>query len=1043
APARPGLRARPEPVVMDRGERLPMVRVTRDAASLSSAAFAHLDKDDAYAVAHLFSLYGIPSLYFGDLDTYLTDLPGTSPEEAATAGHLAGHPGLRPDAAAELARQRFKEYVLGGQEAFRDGRFDEALVSFADSLNVIDETPEFERYRPDALKFAREAAYRAGMYDEAADYAGRLAALVEEVQPGSTHHADALLSYGVIEAAAGHYGKAVPLLQKATQMLAEAGGMLDEAEALAELGVVLENSLKYRDALGTFREAAEVADLAGADSLLARQYSDMGRVLDLRLDDYVQARKEYARALEIHRAMGDSRGAAQALLDIGRCHRLLGDIQGASEHYAEALELADDDALKARIVLEQATNAWYGADYQRAFNLLGDVLAEARASDDTLLESLGLNASGMTWWTLGDTDRALRDLDESLELARTVKNREDVVASVLNNKGLVLRESGRFDEALQALNEALAMDRRSGSRWGQAYALRNIARTRLDMGDADGAWPLLSEALALTREIGNRINEAKILALTGQVALTREGPDEAAPYFDDALRVAAEVGLPEVRWRAMHGLGLVARERGDLAGAEDAFRQAVDIIESLRAGVAMQELRDGFAVGRMQPYEDLVRVLADLDRPEAAFAVAERSRARSLVEMLGNGKRRMRDELSTELFNGLTDLKGRINEQQALIKRADTDEEREVYGATLQSLRDRYRDMLLRARAANPELAGIVEAEPLDIPAVRELLDPGTSLLVYYLLDDEVLCWTVSRDSAALFRTSADRAELERLVLDYRRGLQNLEPVDVVARRLHGLLLGGVDVPEGTIGIVPHGILHHLSFATLDDGEKYFVDDHPLFRVPSASVMAYTFARRGKATGPVLVAADPDVGVPALELPFARREGRSVAFNFVDARLLLGGEASKPEVVQAMETSRMVHIAAHGEFNRENPLMSTVKLAPADGDSGDLLASDVFGINAPADLVVLSACQTGLSGVSDGDDVVGLNRAFLFAGTHVLGASLWRVSDVASAILMKSFYRNLDTVDKSEALRRAMVHVRNRYPHPGYWGAFTLTGDHR
>lgn len=1043
APVRPGVRGRAEPVIREAGMRMLMADLARDAVSLSSAAFADMGHGSMYAASHLFSLYGLPTFFAGDAGSYLSRLNDGTPEDAASSGLLLGHPGLTSQASAELARERFRDYVVGGQEAFRDGRFGEAVVDFAEALAVIEETPEYERYRPDALKFAREAAYRDGQLDLAADYAERLSVLVAEAAPDSRAHADALLKQGIINAAAGRYGEAVGQMEAATGILARNGGMLDEAEALAELGVVLENALKYRDALGRFDEAAEVADLAGADELLAVQHSNMGRVLDLRLDDYLRARRHYEETYEIHRAMGNDRGAAQALLDMGRCDRLMGDIQGAAESYEEALALTDDDALVARIVLEQANNAWFGADYQRAFTLVGRVLAQARESGDTLLEALGMNTSGMVWWSLGDAERALRDLDQALELGRRVIGREDVVASMLNNKGLVLREAGRLAEALDVLHEALAMDRRSGSRWGQAYALRNIARTHLEQGKAEAAWPQLEQALALTRAIGNRINEAKVLAVMGQVALDLGRADEAERTFNKTLQTAEAVGLPEVQWRAMHGIGLVARERGDLAAAEASFRRAVDIIESLRAQVAMQELRDGFAVGRMQPYEDLVRVLADQGQPRAAFRVAERSRARSLIEMLGNGRRKMRDDLGTELYNGLSDLKGRIREQQALIKRAELPEERSVYQETLRALQDRYRDMLLRARAENPELAGLVEAEPLDIPAVQALLEPDVSLLVYYLLDDEILCWTVTVDDASLARTPMDRRALEGLVLTYRRGLQNLEPVGDVSRRLHALLLGNVSVPDGTIGVVPHGILHHLSFAALDDGEAYFVDRHPLFRVPSASVMAYTFARRGKAAGPVLVAADPDVGVRALELPFARREGRAVAFNYTDANLLLGDRATKSEIVREMGGSRIVHIAAHGQFNRENPLLSTVKLAPGTDGDGDLDASEIFGINAPADLVVLSACQTGLSGISDGDDVIGLNRAFLFAGTHVLGASLWRVSDVASAILMKAFYRNLDTMTKSEALRRAMLHVRKRYPHPGYWAAFTLTGDHR
>ena len=101
-----------------------------------------------------------------------------------------------------------------------------------------------------------------------------------------------------------------------------------------------------------------------------------------------------------------------------------------------------------------------------------------------------------------------------------------------------------------------------------------------------------------------------------------------------------------------------------------------------------------------------------------------------------------------------------------------------------------------------------------------------------------------------------------------------------------------------------------------------------------------------------------------------------------------------------------------------------------------------FGLKINADLVVLSACQTGLGKVTAGDDVIGLNRAFFYAGTHTLVSSLWRVSDISTAILIKAFYRQYVSHNKADSLRTAMLHVKHRYPHPGYWGAFTLVGDY-
>ena len=159
--------------------------------------------------------------------------------------------------------------------------------------------------------------------------------------------------------------------------------------------------------------------------------------------------------------------------------------------------------------------------------------------------------------------------------------------------------------------------------------------------------------------------------------------------------------------------------------------------------------------------------------------------------------------------------------------------------------------------------------------------------------------------------------------------------------------------------------------------------------------------------------------------------------------LLTGDKATEGWVVRNISDFDIIHLASHGEFDPVNPLFSSVKLARDDKDDGDLRASEIFGLDIRAGLVMLSACQTGLGKITSGDDVIGMNRAFLYAGTHAIMSSLWRVSDISTALLVKQFYREYKNRPKAESLSRAMRHVKNRFPHPGYWGAFVLVGDYR
>jgi CHAT domain-containing protein len=221
------------------------------------------------------------------------------------------------------------------------------------------------------------------------------------------------------------------------------------------------------------------------------------------------------------------------------------------------------------------------------------------------------------------------------------------------------------------------------------------------------------------------------------------------------------------------------------------------------------------------------------------------------------------------------------------------------------------------------------------------------------------------------------------------------------------------------------------------------IDRAALFHVPSASVLRYTLERRSdieRASG-VLALGNPDLGNPAFELPFAQKEAERITWSFPEATVITGSQATKQWFVENAADYGIVHIASHGEFDPDMPLLSALQLAPGDDRSGDLTVREIFALSLRADLVALSACQTGLGRLTNGDELVGLNRAFVYAGTRQILSTLWRVDDVATAVMVKHFYREQSRAERAEALRQAQIEVRRRYPHPAYWAGMVLSGD--
>jgi CHAT domain-containing protein len=263
------------------------------------------------------------------------------------------------------------------------------------------------------------------------------------------------------------------------------------------------------------------------------------------------------------------------------------------------------------------------------------------------------------------------------------------------------------------------------------------------------------------------------------------------------------------------------------------------------------------------------------------------------------------------------------------------------------------------------------------------------------------------------------------------------------AKELHDILLGPVrSLAAGkSLLIVPHGVLHYLPFAALYDGNDYLMQNTLIRFLPSASTIRFLRTPSGTQKDPVLVLANPDLQDPSLDLPFAETEGRYIAQSIPASEIFARSQASEEVFKARAPTFRMLHVASHGEFNGADALQSRLLLARSGTEDGSLTVGDLYNMRLDADLVTLSACETGLGKVQTGDDVLGLTRGFLFAGSSNIVASQWKVDDQATGVLMQHFYANLSQgKPKREALREAQRETRKTYAHPFYWAAFYLTG---
>ena len=384
-------------------------------------------------------------------------------------------------------------------------------------------------------------------------------------------------------------------------------------------------------------------------------------------------------------------------------------------------------------------------------------------------------------------------------------------------------------------------------------------------------------------------------------------------------------------------------------------------------------------------------------------------------------------------------------------------------------------------RAASPRLASLQQPQPLDLAGTRAVLDPGTLLLSYAAGDTQGFIFAIGPDPGdfAVLTMSAPLAKLRdevarfRDLLLQRDGPLGTVPLRAQAERLSGIVLGPVAdriARAERILVVPDGPLHLIPFAALADptpghADRYLVEAKPVFTAASATVLAGLQASRAPARAARLLAfGDPDYSafaktsaaavlrdVDLAPLPGSRREVPGLVDLYPQAsRVYLGAEASEDQARKAGKEASLLHFACHAVADEASPLDSSLILAlPADWRPGQpnglLQAWEILEqMRIDADLVTLSACGTALGQELSGEGMVGLTRAFQYAGARSVLASLWAVDDQSTADLMTRFYSALrEGATKDAALRAAQVGMIGspRSSHPALWAAFALTGD--
>jgi CHAT domain-containing protein len=521
--------------------------------------------------------------------------------------------------------------------------------------------------------------------------------------------------------------------------------------------------------------------------------------------------------------------------------------------------------------------------------------------------------------------------------------------------------------------------------------------------------------------------------------------DAAKAGFDKLLATPELTVNAEIHWQALLERGRIAEKEGDMTKALDYFRRARALIDSQRRSIRTETSKIGFTSDKQAVYHGMVRAALKLGEKALVVEVAEQAKSRALVDMLAAksdfGIHGERAQEVAALFSQFQQVDAELS-----VQAPDTNAGKRA------ELISQQQNLAKRLQQLAPQLASLVTTGGISVERMAQALGPqetlvgffspgGSSLYGYSLSGAEIRIFQLDGQGLA-----EDTGELVQSIKKRRRNSKEL--AEIMYKRLLGPMQASLRGRD--LLIVPHGSLHYVPFAALHDGERYLMQGRALRILPSAHLLGLAASGRAGGAGreavrQLLILGNPDLEDPSQDLPAAQIEAQDLKAMFSqNSELFVRRDATETLLKTRAQDFSHIHVASHGEFSADAPLQSRLKLAKDGSNDGMLSVNEIYGLKLNANLVMLSACETGLGSVSTGDDVVGLTRGFLYAGAQNVVGSLWEVDDDATAELSRLLYASMKKgLSVAKALAEAQEQLLRKKPHPYFWAAFQNTGSGR
>jgi CHAT domain-containing protein/tetratricopeptide (TPR) repeat protein len=854
----------------------------------------------------------------------------------------------------------------------------------------------------------------------------------------------------------------------AVSLHAQAAALFESQGDAKELGRTCSASIQplillgnYEQALAAARRAQRIFARSGDKLRLARLQINIGNIFH-RQDRFPKALACYERAYSQLVPLSDAEGIASSLHNIAVCLISLNDFLKATKTYERARAFCEQHRMPLAVV-QADYNIAYLHYLRGEYTLAIKMLQTTREQADQIADAYH---AALCRLDLADIYLELNLIEEALGMSQEASLRFQQLAmpyeaaKALTNLAIATGRQGKTRRALELLAEArIAFSRERNGVWPSLIDLYR-ATILLNKKRYGRSRDLCLKALKSFQN-SHLPNRAILCRLTlVRIYLSTNEIEAAHSECVRVLKQLSKIETPFLAQQTYFLAGQVYEARRNSSRAYEAYQSARELLEGLRSHLYSDEAKIAFVQNRLEVYERLVNICRNRPSPASAveaFRYIEEAKSRNLKEVISQLEPMIPASATkpSEPFRRVQDLRQKLNwcYHRMELEHRSGDQRSLGRCRNLQRLAHKYEtELLKRLREGPPSSATASQAyraASITLPDIREALTPDGALVEFFRVGDQFLAAVITSDRCEI-ATVASVSAVERLMAllrfqleKFRLGARYLQPfrkpllhaAQGHLRELYeGLVAPVRQLLQGRhVVFVPHESLHYLPFHALFDGTRYLIDSYTVSYAPSAGVLVLCSRRLRRRT----VARSLVLGVPDTRAPNILSEVQEVSAMLPNAELFIGKSANEEILRERGPSSSFIHIATHAYFRQDNPWFSGIRLG-----ASYLTLLDLCQMNLPAQLIAVSGCATGMSVVAGGDELLGLVRGFLFAGSRSVLLSLWDVHDVTTTLLMKSFYRRLsEGHDQALALQRAMMDLREEYPHPYHWAPFLLVGQ--